>query len=113
MVVADDRTAAVARLARALDEFEIGGLQTTLPFHRWLIDQPGFAAANDLSTDYVARRWQPAELVSVAALRAAQLAALTLPDAIAAAPVAPTYLNGVAASAWWRAGVSEATENHR
>ncbi len=112
MVVADDRPAAIARLARALDEFQIGGLQTTLPFHRWLVEQPGFAAADDLSTDYVARNWRPAELVSVAALRAAELAALGVRDGAAAAgPPAPTRLDGVGASAWWRAGVAEATEN--
>ena len=32
MVVAEDRPGAIARLARALDEFVIGGVQTTLPF---------------------------------------------------------------------------------
>jgi acetyl/propionyl-CoA carboxylase alpha subunit len=111
MVVADDRPQAVARLARALDEFEIGGLQTTLPFHRWLVEQPGFAAAGDLSTDYVARNWRPADVVSVAALRAAELAALVASDGGAAARPVPAPANGVAASAWWRAGIVEATEN--
>ena len=113
MVVASDRPQALARLARALDEFEIGGVQTTLPFHRWLIDQPGFSAADDLSTDFVARAWQPAELVSVAALRAAELAALASRDrAVTSEPVATSqrHTNGVAAPAWWRAGIAEATE---
>ena len=112
LVVADDRPAAIARLARALDAFEIGGLQTTLPFHRWLVEQPGFAAADDLSTDYVARAWQPAELVSVAALRAAELAAIAASDgASAAGAPAPGRRDGVASPAWWRAGIIEATEN--
>ena len=39
MVHADDRPAAVARLRRALDETLVGGLQTDLGFHRWLVDQ--------------------------------------------------------------------------
>ena len=43
LVVDKDRPGALARLRRALDEFEIGGIQTTLPFHRWLLDEPDFA----------------------------------------------------------------------
>jgi acetyl/propionyl-CoA carboxylase alpha subunit len=42
MVHAADRPAAVRRLARALDETLVGGLQTDLGFHRWLVDEPGF-----------------------------------------------------------------------
>ena len=75
LVVAEDRPRAIARMDRALDELEVGGIQTTLPFHRWLLGQPDFADATGLSTDMVDRTWQPTELVSVAALRAAELAA--------------------------------------
>ncbi len=57
MVVAADRPSALAGLARALDEFEIGGVQTTLPFDRWLLGQPDFAEATGLSTDLVQRLW--------------------------------------------------------
>ena len=111
MVVAADRPQALARLVRALDEFEIGGVQTTLPFHRWLIEQPGFSDATDLSTDFVARNWQPAELLSAAALRAAEMAAL----ASRHRPVTSdangyALVNGRAGPAWWRAGITEATE---
>ena len=73
-------------------------------------DQLGFAAADDLSTDYVARAWQPAELVSVTALRAAELAASAMRDVLVT--TAPTgAANGHAAPTWWRAGIVEATEN--
>ncbi|HUP82715.1 MAG TPA: biotin carboxylase N-terminal domain-containing protein [Candidatus Limnocylindria bacterium] len=114
MVVAEDRPKAIARLARSLDEFEIGGLQTTLPFHRWLVGQPGFEDASDLSTDFVGRVWQPAELVSLAALRAAELAAAASRDRAVtsgAATDGQPHTNGIASSAWWRAGIAEATEN--
>jgi acetyl/propionyl-CoA carboxylase alpha subunit len=44
MVHGEDRDAAVARLRRALDETAIGGVATTLGFHRWLVDQPAYRA---------------------------------------------------------------------
>ena len=34
-----DRASAYARARRALAEFEVTGLATTLPFHRWILDQ--------------------------------------------------------------------------
>ncbi len=39
LVHAADRDAAIDRLARALDETEIAGIQTTLPFHRFVARQ--------------------------------------------------------------------------
>lgn len=117
LVVAEDRSLALARLDRALDEFEVGGIQTTLPFHRWLLRQPDFADGTGLSTDLVERLWQPIELVSVAALRAAELAAAAHSSAAmrAAAGAADAghgtgTVNGRIDDAWWRAGISEATE---
>ena len=112
MVVAADRPLALARLGRALDEFEIGGVQTTLPFDRWLLGQPDFSEATGLSTDLVQRLWIPAQEVSAAALRATELAALASLDSRLSAPrPAATVENDGAAPAWWRAGITEATEN--
>jgi acetyl-CoA carboxylase biotin carboxylase subunit len=45
VVWGSDRQAAVARLHRALDEYRVVGVATTLPFFRWLVRQPAFAAA--------------------------------------------------------------------
>jgi acetyl/propionyl-CoA carboxylase alpha subunit len=56
MVHATDREAAIDRLRRAIDETEIGGIQTTLPFHRFVAVSPAFRDA-DLSTGWVADRW--------------------------------------------------------
>jgi acetyl-CoA carboxylase biotin carboxylase subunit len=42
---AEDRPRAVARMKRALDEYEVGGVPTTLPFFRWLLRQPFFTTA--------------------------------------------------------------------
>jgi acetyl/propionyl-CoA carboxylase alpha subunit len=57
MVHASDRPAAVARLRRALDETVIGGLQTDLGFHRWLVDEEGFATGS-YDTSLIAERWR-------------------------------------------------------
>jgi acetyl/propionyl-CoA carboxylase alpha subunit len=51
-----DRNEAIARLRRALDEVEVTGIQTTLPFHRAVLADPAFRAAR-LSTDWVGERW--------------------------------------------------------
>ena len=56
MVVDETREAAIDRLARALDEVTISGIQTTLPFHRFIVNDPGFRAG-DLSVDWVDRHW--------------------------------------------------------
>ena len=73
MVHAGDRPSALARLRRALDETEISGIQTTLPFHRLVARHDGFAAG-DLSTGWVGEHWDgPSELRRAA--RTAQLAA--------------------------------------
>src|SRR4029077_19152700 len=74
LVHAGDRGAAIDRLRRALDETEVAGIQTTLPFHRFVARHPGFAAG-DLSTDWVAESWdgpvEKARVVDAAAAAAA------------------------------------------
>jgi acetyl-CoA carboxylase biotin carboxylase subunit len=47
-----DRTQAVARMRRALREYEIRGIRTTVPFFLWMLDQPAFATA-DFHTGYL------------------------------------------------------------
>jgi acetyl-CoA/propionyl-CoA carboxylase, biotin carboxylase, biotin carboxyl carrier protein len=39
-----DRAEAIARMRRALDDFRIEGVRTTIPFHRLVMDRPAFAA---------------------------------------------------------------------
>jgi acetyl/propionyl-CoA carboxylase alpha subunit len=56
MVHANDRDAAVARLRRALDETVVSGVPTTLGFHRWLVDHPGFAEGR-YDTTIVGSAW--------------------------------------------------------
>ena len=40
-----DRPRAIARMSRALREYEVLGIRTTVPFFRWLLAQPAFLAA--------------------------------------------------------------------
>lgn len=56
IVWGQDRTQAIARMRRALDEYRIVGVRTTLPFARWLMDQPRYIAG-DFSTDFIAEEW--------------------------------------------------------
>ncbi len=51
-----DRAQAIARLRRALLEYQITGVRTTLPFARWLMQHPRFIAG-ELSTDFIAEEW--------------------------------------------------------
>jgi acetyl-CoA carboxylase biotin carboxylase subunit len=51
-----DRSQAIARMRRALTEYQILGVRTTLPFARWLMEHPRFLEA-DFSTDFVAEEW--------------------------------------------------------
>ncbi len=39
-----DRPMAIARMARALGEYDVRGIKTTIPFFRWLLDDPDFRA---------------------------------------------------------------------
>jgi acetyl-CoA carboxylase biotin carboxylase subunit len=56
IVWGSDRARAIARMRRALDEYRIVGVRTTLPFARWLMDHPRYLAG-DFSTDFLAQEW--------------------------------------------------------
>jgi acetyl-CoA carboxylase biotin carboxylase subunit len=48
----EDRPQAIARMTRALREYDVTGVRTTLPFLRWMLAEPDFAAAA-FHTDYL------------------------------------------------------------
>jgi acetyl-CoA carboxylase, biotin carboxylase subunit len=52
-----DREEALARLRRALDEYTVAGVPTTLSFAHWLVGHPRFIAG-DFSTDFIAEEWR-------------------------------------------------------
>ena len=41
---AEDRPSAIARMRRALDEYVVTGIKTTVPFFKWLMQEPDFLA---------------------------------------------------------------------
>jgi acetyl/propionyl-CoA carboxylase alpha subunit len=75
MVHATDRAAAVERLEGALRQTEIAGIQTTLPFHRFVAGHAGFRDG-DLSTDWVAEHWDGPVAAEQASRHALVIAAL-------------------------------------
>jgi len=46
ITTAQTRDEAIAKMRRALDEFVIEGIKTTIPFHRQLMDDPDYMAGN-------------------------------------------------------------------
>jgi acetyl-CoA carboxylase biotin carboxylase subunit len=51
-----DRPQAIARMRRALAEYQVVGVRTTLPFADWLMEHPRFISG-DLFTDFIAEEW--------------------------------------------------------
>jgi acetyl-CoA carboxylase biotin carboxylase subunit len=46
IVTAQTREEAIAKMKRALEEFYIEGVKTTIPFHRQLLENEDFLAGN-------------------------------------------------------------------
>jgi acetyl-CoA carboxylase biotin carboxylase subunit len=71
-----DRESAIARMSRALEEYVIEGIETTIPFHMWVMRDPHFRSGT-FDTSYIdkhyvgnatrARRQVPAEVAIIAA----------------------------------------------
>ena len=57
VITGRDRVQALERARRALGEFEIGGLPTTLPFHRAVVTDPAFAPDDPDVPIAVHTRW--------------------------------------------------------
>lgn len=58
-----DRSEAIARMVRAIDEYEITGCQTTLGFCRWAIQHPAFVSG-EFDTHFVKKYFTPDVLIS-------------------------------------------------
>jgi acetyl-CoA carboxylase biotin carboxylase subunit len=102
-----DRTAAIERMRRALDEYHVGGIRTNLAFHRRVMRHPAFIAG-DYDTGYIDRHkaeLAPAEPTPEQREQAAIAAALFAARAEAAASAAPAAGDSASSStisAWRR-----------
>jgi acetyl-CoA carboxylase, biotin carboxylase subunit len=108
----EDRPHALARMRRALAEYEVRGIKTTIPFFQWILDDPDFQAAR-FDTTFIDRKlaerngdpWRAigADVEELAAIAAA-INAATRPAS------SSNHLgrSGVASSQWKATGRSEA-----
>ncbi|RMI09216.1 MAG: acetyl-CoA carboxylase biotin carboxylase subunit [Calditrichaeota bacterium] len=107
IVWAEDRPAAIRRMKRALEEFHISGVHTTIPFHRAVLEHPEFLAGT-FSTTFVEQHWEAMQQAlqgdeeELAALVAVALTAATSrrkstpsPDGAPAPAVSPWKLRGL------------------
>jgi acetyl-CoA carboxylase biotin carboxylase subunit len=70
-----DRTEAIERMLRAIDEYQITGIQTTLPFGRYVLQHPAFVSG-DFDTNFVRDHFTPADLDAKPDETTAKLAAV-------------------------------------
>jgi acetyl-CoA carboxylase biotin carboxylase subunit len=89
------RAEAIARMTRALREYEVSGVRTSLPFFRWMLREPAFARG-EFHTGYLdellqSRRGEPFETPDLSdeevAAMAVALRAATATDSVAPATV--------------------------
>jgi acetyl-CoA carboxylase biotin carboxylase subunit len=63
IVYGKDRAEAIARMKRALEEFTIEGIKTTIPFHEKVLNSPAFVKG-DFTTGFIEKMNAPAEIAS-------------------------------------------------
>ncbi len=103
IVWAADREQGLARMARALREFLVLGVHTSIPLHRWLVAHPA-VRAGQVHTGWLEQEWSAEHAAALADEDmpvVAIVAALMADTSIAPAP--PPTVNGPMSSAWRRA----------
>ena len=100
----DDRAHAIARLARAVREYLVVGIHTTLPLFARILDDPAFLRGDYDTTFLDGRAYAPPAPAQV------ELAAVAAAIAAFRQRGAAPPSNGTRArpSAWWTAGLREA-----
>ena len=56
IVWGEDRTKAIAKMKRCLEEFEVGGIKTTIDFHKKMMENPDFLS-NNYDTKYIDEKY--------------------------------------------------------
>ena len=97
-----DRDAAIARMDRALGEYHVAGVRTTIPLLQQVIRDPEFQAGR-LSTHFLDRRMHGGRAAAAGRQRTVALIAAVLAAHDQAGKRAPAP-NGAGLSAWTRSG---------
>jgi acetyl-CoA carboxylase biotin carboxylase subunit len=105
VVWGSDREEAIARLRRALDEYEVFGIETTIPFFRRVLDHPAFVAG-DIDTGFIDRALAEGILSMPEACPDEEQVALLAAalDAWQQSPQSATNAHKLRVSAWKMAG---------
>ena len=106
VVYGADRAEAIARMLRAIAEYQITGPETTLPFGTFVLQHPAFVSG-DFDTNFVRDHFQPAALAptppdEATAQVAAALVAMLLHEQQPPTPPAAGEAAGAVVSAWRR-----------
>ncbi len=101
-----DRAEAIARMLRAIDEYKITGIETTLPFGRYVLTHPAFVSG-DFDTNFIKDHFSPTSLVpatpdEATAQVAAALGAMLLETRKPKAPAVAGEASGAEVSGWRR-----------
>lgn len=108
------RQVALARLRRALDEYVVTGVATTLPLHRWIVRHPEFAAG-EVSTAFLADHWRgvpDSEVAPAVASAAVSVVRATRESTLANRVPVPTG-SGADVTPWLLAARREAIRTDR
>jgi propionyl-CoA carboxylase alpha chain len=98
---AGDRAAAIARTVRAIDEYKITGVQTTLGFSRFVMTHPAFTSGN-FDTRFVERYFTSAALNPAASEEEEQVAAVVAAMLVAEKKGAMHVPAATASAARWK-----------
>ncbi len=101
VVYGHDRPDALARMRRALAELRITGVETSVPFHRAVFEEPDFLAG-DIDIRYVEQHPDLLRTAPDEVLTAAAVAAALVEESARAQTVTPRPARGGAATSGWR-----------
>jgi acetyl-CoA carboxylase biotin carboxylase subunit len=102
-----DRPDALARMRRALGEYKVRGISTTLPFFERVLGDPDFVAG-DFDTGFVERLFAAAAPDRVRSLDVAVAAAAIGALRERQAARLASHASQASTSGWWRAGLGDA-----
>lgn len=95
-----DRTEAIERMIRAIDEYQITGIATTLPFGKFVMQHEAFVSGN-FDTHFVSKYFTP-DVLQTGNEQEALVAALIMERLLSSGKVAVTEVVGAEESNWVR-----------